>query len=153
MVPKGPSLHELRLLCQQSGAEEPRKNAEVTPHPSARALGAPGFVSACVFWHDGSMIVQAIVQVRMFKNNSYLSWTQCGYENWRFCISTRRYKDANNLKLLRKPLELCYDKVRSILMFSHQIICEGCRQRCLAVGYNKEDKVTHGHHRYPSVVN
>ena len=67
MVPKGPSLRELRLLCQQSGAEEPRKNAEVTPHPSARALGAPGFVSACVFWHDGSMIVQAIVQVRLFK--------------------------------------------------------------------------------------
>ncbi len=66
MVPKGPSLHELRLLCQQSGAEEPRKNAEVTPHPTALALGAPGFVSVCVFWHGGSMIVQAVVQVRMF---------------------------------------------------------------------------------------
>ena len=67
MVPKGPSLHELRLLCQQSGAEEPRKNAEVTPHPSARALGAPGFVSECAFWHDGSMIVQAVVQVYLFQ--------------------------------------------------------------------------------------
>ena len=54
-----------------------------------------------------------------------------------------------NSELLRKPLELCYDKVRSILKFSHQIICEGSRQRCLALGYNKEDKVTQGHHRYP----
>ena len=67
MVPKGPLLHELRLLCQQSGADGTRKNAvEVTPHPSARALGAPGFVSECAFWHDGSMIVQAVVQVHMF---------------------------------------------------------------------------------------
>ena len=48
MVSKGPSLHELRLLCQQCGAEESRKNAiEVPPHPSTSVGGTWRFSDAC----------------------------------------------------------------------------------------------------------
>merc|ERR1711964_796117 len=43
-------------------------------------------------------------------------------------------------ELLRKLLELRYGLNPSILKFSHQIICEGSRQRCLALGYNKDEQ-------------